>query len=279
MNQDCWQISPHHGFLIHPNPLIRLSDINEMRDIPREALEQLEQISAELPVLLQRGKIRAVLEALPFYDMSALGNIEDFRMVERLIQIYGYFASAFVYATSERPEHRIPPGIAKPLYQLSQIVERPPVLTYASCVLANWTQVEPDTPLGIDNLELIQTYLDIPDERWFMLIHADIEARAAGALRGIREGIKAAAEHDTSTLEYALEEIAESVSQMMKSFGRMPEGCNSEIYYHRVRPHIFGFTDVIYEGVEAFNGKPQTFRGQSGAQSSIIPALVAGLGL
>ncbi len=64
---------------------------------------------------------------------------------------------------------------------------------------------------------------------------------------------------------------------MIASFHRMPEGCDSDVYYFKVRPYIFGFNEVIYEG--AFGNQPQTFRGQTGAQSSIVPALVAALGL
>jgi indoleamine 2,3-dioxygenase len=36
---------------------------------------------------------------------------------------------------------------------------------------------------------------------------------------------------------------------------------------------------VIYEGVEAYGGAPQKFRGETGAQSSIIPSLDAALGI
>ena len=36
---------------------------------------------------------------------------------------------------------------------------------------------------------------------------------------------------------------------------------------------------VIYEGVEAYGGRPQQFRGETGAQSSIVPALDAMLGV
>ena len=67
---------------------------------------------------------------------------------------------------------------------------------------------------------------------------------------------------------------------------RMPEKCDPFIYYNRVRPYIFGWKNnpatpdgVIYEGVDAYNGEPQLFRGETGAQSSIVPALDALLGV
>ena len=67
---------------------------------------------------------------------------------------------------------------------------------------------------------------------------------------------------------------------------RMPEKCDPFIYYNRVRPYIFGWKNnpatpdgVIYEGVEQFAEEPQLFRGETGAQSSIVPALDALLGV
>jgi indoleamine 2,3-dioxygenase len=36
---------------------------------------------------------------------------------------------------------------------------------------------------------------------------------------------------------------------------------------------------VIYEGVDAYVGKPQQFRGETGAQSAIVPSLDAALGV
>ena len=58
----------------------------------------------------------------------------------------------------------------------------------------------------------------------------------------------------------------------------MPEKCDPYVYYHRVRPFIFGTKDnpdlkkgLVYEG--QFDSKPQFFRGETGAQSSIIPSL------
>ena len=51
----------------------------------------------------------------------------------------------------------------------------------------------------------------------------------------------------------------------------MPEKCDPYVYYHRVRPYIFGTKDnpdlkkgLIYEN--QFDNKPQFFRGETGAQ-------------
>jgi indoleamine 2,3-dioxygenase len=44
-----------------------------------------------------------------------------------------------------------------------------------------------------------------------------------------------------------------------------------------VRPYIFGFNDIVYEG--CFNNAPQNFRGETGAQSSIVPTMLMALGI
>jgi len=66
----------------------------------------------------------------------------------------------------------------------------------------------------------------------------------------------------------------------------MPERCDPYVYFNRVRPWIHGWANnpalgdgLIYEGVEKFAGKPQAFRGQTGSQSSIVPAMDALLGV
>jgi indoleamine 2,3-dioxygenase len=58
------------------------------------------------------------------------------------------------------------------------------------------------------------------------------------------------------------------------------------IYFQRVRPYIHGWKNhpdltrgVVYDGVEAYGGQPQQFRGETGAQSAIIPSLDAMLGV
>ena len=44
------------------------------------------------------------------------------------------------------------------------------------------------------------------------------------------------------------------------------------LYYKTFRPYIRFFEGVVYEGVDT---SPLNFRGETGAQSSVIPALVA----
>lgn len=280
MRQDCWQIWTDRGFLINPDPVTRLQDALDGFPIPASTLAHAEALAGELPSLLETRRVRPALEELPVVDLWALHPLLDeidFRVVERLMQMYSYFASAFVYATHELPARRIPAGVAVPLVQLADMVERPPILSYSGYVLSNWERIDPNGAITVDNTRIVQPFLGNKDESWFIRIHVDIEARAADALISIQKAADAAARDDAETLETALTAVHHSICRMIDTFHRMPEGCDSDVYYFNVRPYNFGFSDVVYEGT--FGGQPQNFRGQTGAQSSIVPTLVAALGL
>ncbi|MFW5748507.1 MAG: hypothetical protein ACOCYT_02710 [Chloroflexota bacterium] len=278
MKQTCWDIWPDRGFLPQPDPLASL--VGSDTPLKAEIVEQIEQAAAQIPTRLADGTLRDMVEAMPLFDLAPVQvDGVDFRIVERLMLIYSFLGNAYVHMTPAEPAKRLPAAVAMPLYALSQMVDRPPILSYTSYVLTNWRRVDPAYDIRVDNLALLQNFLGDRDEDWFILIHVDIEARAADALQGIIQAKHAVQTSDVEALEAALEAIALSVAQMIETFHRMPEHCNTEVYYHRVRPYIFGFEDVVYEGVTAYGGEAQSFRGQTGAQSSIVPALVEALEL
>ncbi len=271
-HQPCWQIWQDRGFLISPDPL------ESSPLIPDEVLHAAHSI----PHLLEDGTLQDALRSLSVHDYTdAITQDPDFRLTERLMQIYSYFASSYVYSKGvvEDPTRTLPQSVAVPLVQLGHAVQRPPILSYSGYVLSNWRRIDPSGPIALGNIETIQHFRGGRDEDWFVLVHVDIEARAAGALSGIQQAAEAAANHDAAALESSLTRVHDSIAGMVASFHRMPEGVDTDIYYWKVRPYIFSFTDIAYEGVTAFKGQPQSYRGQTGAQSSIVPALVAAFGL
>ena len=80
--------------------------------------------------------------------------------------------------------------------------------------------------------------------------------------------------------------LGDALEGILATMQRMPEHCDPYVYYHRVRPYIFGWHNnpalpggLVYEGVAAYAGTGQTFRGETGAQSTIVPCLDAILGV
>lgn len=276
MVYDTWAVHPTTGFLIQPEPLLELYT---GKSALAPVLQQVDEVAAGLPLLIRDGHLRRVLERLPLLDTFYLQEKPDPKIIERLFRLYGYFASGYVFMLPHQPAHHLPVSIALPLADLSQMVQRPPVLAYAGMVLSNWRKLDIFGDLSVENIGILQTFTDLRDEQWFFIIHVAIEARAGGIIQALYAADEAARQHDEQGFLTALREVDQGLIDITRIFNRMPEQCDPDLYYQLVRPYLFGLTEVEYEGVAAFGGTPQNYRGGSGAQSSLIPAVVAALGI
>lgn len=275
MTNSCWDITAEHGFLIHPDPIHDLGAVDSGLD--DVTVEHIETIASDLPDLIADGYIREVLENLPIYDFSVVMR-DDPRIIERLHMLYTYFASAYIHMGGT-PTHHLTETVAVPVVYLSEQVKRLPMLTYAGMVLNNWKRLNPAKGLTIDNLEVLQTFTDLYDEQWFFLVHIAIEARAGQLLDALRRALVAVKADDTQAVLACLRDIRTGLVDVVKIFHRMPDHCDPDRYYQQIRQPLFGLTDVIFERVPQFKNQPQTFMGGSGAQSTIIPAVLATLGV
>ncbi len=271
-NPEIFRVDPQRGFLPSPDPL----------DCLPPAFTTWEEIAYTLPKLLVAGTMRHTLEHMPILKTAAL---QDLAQLERAMLLLSYFGHAYVWA-EEQPASHIPASIAAPWYAVAQRLGRPPVLSYASYALQNWRRLDPTGPIALGNIVLRQNFLAGADEEWFILVHVDIEAKVAPALEALGPAQTAVVTDQGQELERQLTSIASALERAYATLLRMPERCDPYIYYHRVRPYIHGWKNhpalpqgVVYEGVEAYSGMPQQFRGETGAQSSIIPSLDAVLGI
>lgn len=271
------QIIGNRGFLPEQDPLETVSDTDFRR---------IEQIGKELPDLIDSGKFR---EQFNYSDES--GNFpkgfnwSDFlqsnnpRSVEAIFRLYCYFASAWVHARDYRNNINgmiLPTSISRPLVRMAKQLGQPPILAYRSYCLNNWKRIDPSGPVELGNIALIQNFTREAkrDEDWFILIHVDIEAKFTPALQAIN------ILNNTKKYEQicqCLEIIRDSFISINTTMSRMPEQCSPDIYYNKVRPYIFGFNGVVYD--KCFDNEPQTYRGETGAQSTIVPATIAALGI
>jgi indoleamine 2,3-dioxygenase len=77
---------------------------------------------------------------------------------------------------------------------------------------------------------------------------------------------------DEAVVNAALRRIGAAVWRQVAVLRRIPEHMDPALYYKTFRPYIRFFENVVYEGVAA---TPVDFRGETGAQSSIMPTLIA----
>jgi len=193
----------------------------------------------------------------------------------------GFFASTYV--NHDLPDgdsvSTLPAGIAVPLYETSMEIGRKPILSYDLLCLHNFQRKDPDEDISLDNLDLIQSFTHYDDERWFVIIHVAIEAAAGPAVNACPVAQQAVIDDEPELLQETLDTMASSISDMTDIMEQMTEGNDTSVFANEYRPYYDGFDEIYFEGVDELEGTPQTLRGGSGAQSSILPSIDATLGI
>jgi indoleamine 2,3-dioxygenase len=246
-----------------------------------DPLEPIERAGRELPDRLLTGRLRPHLRDLPVVDVTPL-LLEGSDAQVRLAMVrYAFLVQAYVWGEPEPPSS-LPAPLARPIVDLARHLGQKPLLPYSAYVLDNWDRFDRSAPIGLDNVYMIQHFAAGMDESWFVLVHVAIEARAGAALALVPEVLDAAARDDVDGLTAGLAAMQPVWADLNAIFDRMPEHCDPDVYFRRVRPYIHGWKDnpalgpgLVYEGVEELGGRPQAFRGQTGSQSSIVPTMDA----
>jgi indoleamine 2,3-dioxygenase len=254
-----------HGFLPDRDPL---------RAFPHDSpLAALDEIGHDLPSLLYDSEFR---ERARRFVIPPWSEPEDPAAALRQRRLYyvrlGFLASAYINQVGESPVNVLPRNLAVPLCDICWRLKRPPILSYDGYALFNWKRFDPAQPIVLGNIDTIQNFVHLYDEHWFILVHVEIEQIAADVLSGVALAAHGLAERDKSLVSQALDKVGKSVRKQIAVLRRIPEHMDPALYYKTFRPYIRFFEHVVYEGVDA---APMDYRGETGAQSSIMPILVA----
>ena len=250
-----------------------------------KSLYLLENIASQLPKLLLTNQVQSKINKLKKNDLSVdiLIKHKKAKEINLAMAHLSFIAHAYIWG-GKSPQRILPEVISKPWVKLSKYLGRPPILSYASYCLDNWYKINKNEPISLDNVALINNFLGGVDEDWFVTIHVCIEDAASDAIDSACELSFLNEKNNTKDFSKHLSRVRDSLKKVNHIFAKMPEKCDPYIYYHRVRPYIFGTKNnpdlkqgLIYEN--QFNNKPQFYRGETGAQSSIIPLLDGALGI
>lgn len=268
-----FEISPERGFL-PSDPCETLPDCLTLNHLGRE-----------MPKLLSARRVRQFIDEQPSLLPSIPPSWHD-NEYRAAMRILSFASHAYVWETPGQPATTLPSHLAQPWYAIAKRLGRPPVLSYASYALDNWRRLDGTKPIQLDNIVLLQNFLGGLDEEWFVVVHIQIERQAGPGLQGLLRAINAASEGKDDEVLFGLQTLALAQTAMRDTLLRMKERCDPYVYYTRVRPYIHGWKNspslpngLVYDKVEAYAQQPQQFRGETGAQSSIVPCLDAGLGI
>jgi indoleamine 2,3-dioxygenase len=232
----------------------------------------LDESGRDLPSLLYDKGLRAYARELEIPSWQGLVTKENLPQLRLYYVRVGFLASAYVNQVGEEPAKVLPRNIAVPLARAAMLLERPPILSYDGYALYNWKRFRKDQPIRLGNIDTLQNFVHMYDEHWFILVHVEIEAIAADILAAIASVKRKLVENDDADLSPELWRIEDAVQRQVGVLKRIPEYMDSSLYYKTFRPYIRFFENVTYEGVDQ---APIQFRGETGAQSSIMPTLIA----
>ncbi|CAG8438240.1 3341_t:CDS:10 [Ambispora gerdemannii] len=272
-----------NGFLPRQDPLARLPD----RFFTLEYL--LKQMPINLPDgnkgLLARGELGdAVKKNLPFYDVS---DVTDQRLLSALFRDYTFLASAYLLEPCdimyrEKKNYGLgrqvlPKNIAVPLKTVADKIGANPFMEYAlSYSLYNYQRIDPSKPITYPNLNLVRSFAGSQSEHGFILVHVAMVANSGNLVRWTMETMNSAAQQDRNRFNVALKHLNDTMETINQEMENMWERSNHEDYL-KFRTFIMGSKNqpmfpngVIYEGV---SDKPLYYRGESGANDSMIPCM------
>lgn len=232
----------------------------------------LDELGRTLPERLRNPDFRRWAEALQIPPWTGGAGPDAWRQRQLYYVRVGFLASAYVNRVGSSQAHMLPANLARPLCRVAAELQRPPILSYAGYALYNWYRRDPTGPIALGNIDTIQNFVELYDEHWFILVHVDIEARAAAICDAILDLDAQDGFRDRERVDAAIERITATVDEQTAVLQRIPEHMSPDLYFSHFRPYIRFFEDVVYEGVDQ---APMSFRGETGAQSSVVPLLVA----
>ncbi|KAH7380221.1 hypothetical protein DE146DRAFT_681987 [Phaeosphaeria sp. MPI-PUGE-AT-0046c] len=283
-----FMVSTTRGFLPRQEPVVEL---------PKEfaALEDLLQrmpirtLSGEPGLLANFTFGDAVLKELPDLSDEVEKYRDDLVIMNALYRDYSFLASAYLFEPCHERHMRgeeyglgrqsLPRCIALPIVKVAELAGFKPFMEYAgSYALFNYRLVDPAKGLEYDNLRLIRAFeagLDpTSSEAGFVLVHIAMVKESGALVSGAATMLDACAARDRERFDDGLRTLVNGLTKVNSVMNTMwkrskPNG------YTSFRTFIFGITSqsmfpngVIYEGVSE---EPLSFRGESGANDSMIP--------
>ena len=264
------------GFLPETDPLTAFPSDSEFA--------ALDEIGRDLPSLLRDHGFRQYARALKIPLWPDHVRPEELPALRLYYVRVGFLASAYVNQVGEPAAQVLPANLATPLCRACRLLKRPPILSYDGYALYNWKRFRKGGPIALGNIDTIQNFVHLYDEHWFILVHIEIEAIAARILDAIAEVRSALSSGAHGGIDDSLWVIARAIVDQIGVLRRIPEQMDPALYYKTFRPYIRFFENVSYEADDSgssadVSAQPamvrMNFRGETGAQSSIMPTLVA----
>uniref|UniRef100_A0A674I6A7 Indoleamine 2,3-dioxygenase 1 n=1 Tax=Terrapene triunguis TaxID=2587831 RepID=A0A674I6A7_9SAUR len=250
-----FQLSPRFRFswLGRPERNVLISEGLEFPEELPDYYAPWMNVAANLPHLIEGHQLRREVAKMPLLSTQYLRGHRQLRLARLAL---GFITMGYVWQGGGR-QTILPRALAVPYCTISELLDLPPILVYADCVLANWKKRD---PCGyVENLDILFSFPGGDSNKGFFLVSLLVEAAAAA-------GIKVPSPN----------EIARGLARTHSVWERP---CNCFLL------HVFGTSwkdnflmpeGLVYEGVW---DSPKQFFGGSAAQSSTLQCFDVLLGI
>ncbi|KAJ3153314.1 hypothetical protein HDU86_005269 [Geranomyces michiganensis] len=288
-------ISEKNGFLPSADPLVALPEKYAVLD---SLLQRMPLTKSDgTPGLLATGAFGDAVKT----EMPAPINVEaetDPALLTALFRDYTFAASAYLLEPCDLHARKtagadgmggtyglgrsvLPKSLAVPLAVVSRKLGAKPFMEYAqSYALYNYRRIDQDRGLDFENMELVRAFSGMKSEKGFILVHVAMVAHTGKQVAATVGALNAAAKHDREAFNSHLIDMRAALrcinNEMETMWGR-----SAPADYLKFRTFIMGTkpmfpNGVVYEGVSE---QPTFYRGESGANDSIVPTLDNFLGV
>lgn len=226
-------------------------------------------------------------------------------VASRLMLIYAmythaYFREVCLYGNvselvQDQSPKILPAQLAVPLWRASRRIGIEPTMSYGLYALWNYYRKDPRKPMSLDNIELIHSFTETLDERWFVWIHQAVEVAFTPAIPELLTACLLSRVHDPDGSIPSLPNLGEEVivGEMIRCLDnaasaarnavavlkRMREHCNYGTYFNQVRLFFAFPNSVVFDGVEELGGEPQQKLGETGGQTPFMHFQLAATGI
>lgn len=266
--------------------------ISELGFLPSSCCQELPTVFSYLQEILDN---LSTSDGLFFREITNKINIkqskEEYRsqissltIVEKRFMYSVFAMSSNKYIWCCGPDSmisKIPSFIGIPWFYVSEDLGLPIVVTHAALDLYNWSLIDPSQPFSLDNLKSNYLITGTPTEEWFYLSMVAIEGVSGDALNSIMKiNDELNSKQNNCDLVYIrdqLRTILGCIFEMNKIIQRLPEKCDPEFFFKKLRIYLSGSADKKFfpNGLEIENFSletPVSYLGGSAAQSSLIQA-------
>ena len=278
-----FNVSRENGFLPIREPLQNLPhEYKELQDLINNLHVFQSENREEKGVLGIPNEIVEQIKFVPDYS-SVIDKETDIFLLQALYRAYTFVTSGFTLEQAYQEflqsgnygvaRQILPANIAQPLVLVSSKLDVYPWLDYHySYSLGNYVKKDPSGSLHWKNLDMACKFTGTSDEIGFIMVHVYINEVSPQLVKSVMDyGLNPADVNSLQMCGKTLEEMNRRRRDMWTA-SRHERYNDFRVFIMGIKGNdkIFG-QGLVYDG--CFNNEPQQYRGQTGAQDSIIPMI------